>query len=165
MAHPQAFTFKQRFSVAEMLASDRRESRMKRCQPLRMHSSLALDKHHGQVDKGGAPYIIHPLRVMCAMQTETEQIVAVLHDVVEDTDVTLDDLRRMGYSEEIVEAVDHLSRRDGESYEAFIQRIKPHPLAVRVKLARFARQHGRAPRRDAGRKSAGTVPALSKSVA
>lgn len=95
---------------------------------------LALDKHHGQVDKGGAPYILHPLRIMCAMQTETEQIVAVLHDVVEDSDVTLGDLRRMGFSDEIVDAVDHLSRRDGESYEAFIQRIKPHPLAVRVKL-------------------------------
>lgn len=95
---------------------------------------LALDKHHGQVDKGGAPYIMHPLRVMSYMETETEQIVAVLHDVVEDSDVTLDDLRRMGFSEEIVEAVDHLSRRDDETYEQFIQRIKPHPLAVRVKL-------------------------------
>ena len=95
---------------------------------------LALEKHHGQTDKAGEPYILHPLRVMAQMQTEAEQIVAVLHDVVEDTDVTLDDLRRMGYSEEIVTALDHLSRRDDESYEQFIQRIKPHPLAVRVKL-------------------------------
>ena len=95
---------------------------------------LALDKHHGQVDKGGAPYILHPLRIMFGMQTETEQIVAVLHDVVEDSDVTLDDLRRMAFSEAVVEALDHLTRRDGESYEQFIQRIKPHQLAVRVKL-------------------------------
>lgn len=95
---------------------------------------LALDKHHGQTDKSGAPYILHPLRVMAGMQTEAERIVAVLHDVVEDTDVTLDDLRRMGYSAEIVAAIDHLSRRDDETYEEFIQRIKPHPLAVRVKL-------------------------------
>lgn len=95
---------------------------------------LALDKHHGQTDKSGAPYILHPLRVMAGMQTETERIVAILHDVVEDSDVTLDDLRGMGYSEEIVTAIDHLSRREGESYEQFIQRIKPHPLAVRVKL-------------------------------
>lgn len=95
---------------------------------------LALDKHHGQTDKSGAPYILHPLRVMAGMQTESERIVAVLHDVVEDSDVTLDDLRRMGYSAEIVAAIDQLSRRKGETYEQFIQRIKPHPLAVRVKL-------------------------------
>lgn len=95
---------------------------------------LALDKHHGQTDKSGAPYILHPLRVMAAMQTDTERIVAVLHDLVEDSDVTLDDLRELGYSEEIVAAVDHLTRRDDETYDEFIQRIKPHPLAVRVKL-------------------------------
>ncbi|MBI1257182.1 MAG: HD domain-containing protein [Chloroflexi bacterium] len=95
---------------------------------------LALEKHHGQTDKGGAAYITHPLRIMAQMQTETEQIVAVLHDVVEDSDVTLDDLHQMGFSEEIVTALDHLSRRADETYEQFIQRIKPHPLAVRVKL-------------------------------
>ena len=95
---------------------------------------LALDKHHGQTDKSGAPYILHPLRVMAGMQTETERIVAVLHDVVEDSEVTLDDLRHMGYSAEIVAAIDQLSRREDETYEQFIQRIKPHPLAVRVKL-------------------------------
>jgi (p)ppGpp synthase/HD superfamily hydrolase len=95
---------------------------------------LALDKHHGQTDKSGAPYILHPLRVMAQMQNDTERIVAILHDVVEDSDVTLDALRNIGYSEEIVAAIDHLTRREGESYEAFIQRIKPHPLAVRVKL-------------------------------
>jgi (p)ppGpp synthase/HD superfamily hydrolase len=96
---------------------------------------LAIEKHHGQTDKAGEPYILHPLRVMAQMQTEAEQIVAVLHDVVEDSDVTLETLRGMGYSEEVVTAIDHLSRRKNESYEQFIQRIKPHPLAVRVKLA------------------------------
>ncbi|HVU12392.1 MAG TPA: hypothetical protein VHD90_14005 [Phototrophicaceae bacterium] len=95
---------------------------------------LALDQHHGQVDKAGEPYILHPLRVMAQMQTDNEQIVAVLHDVVEDSDVTLDDLRRLGYSEAIVTAIDCLSRRDGETYDEFIQRIKPNALAVRVKL-------------------------------
>ncbi len=95
---------------------------------------LALDQHHGQVDKAGEPYILHPLRVMAQMQTDDEQIVAVLHDVVEDSDVTLDDLRRLGYSEAIVTAIDCLSRRDGETYDEFIQRIKPNALAVRVKL-------------------------------
>ena len=92
---------------------------------------LATEKHRGQKTKGGEAYIVHPLRVMCRMQSETEQIVAILHDLIEDTDVTLDDLRQMGYSEEIVETVDHLSRRAGESYDDFIQRIKSHSLAVR----------------------------------
>lgn len=95
---------------------------------------LALEKHHGQVDKGGQPYILHPLRVMGGLLTESEQIVGVLHDVVEDSDVTLDDLRRMGYSAEIVAAIDCLSRRSDETYAEFIERIKPNPLAVRVKL-------------------------------
>ena len=95
---------------------------------------LALEKHHGQTDKSGAPYILHPLRVMAGMQHDDERIVAVLHDVVEDSDVMLDDLRKMGYSEEIVEAIDHLTRREDETYEEFIQRIKPNALAVRVKL-------------------------------
>ncbi len=125
---------------------------------------LALEKHHGQLDKGGEPYILHPLRMMCQMQTQTEQMIAVLHDVVEDSDVTVDDLRRMGYGDTIVEAVDHLSRRDGESYEAFIQRIKPHPLAVRVKLADLRDNMDIRRAGSAGRKSAGTVPALSKSM-
>ena len=95
---------------------------------------LALKAHRGQVDRGGQPYILHPLRIMTKLDTDTERIIAVLHDVVEDTDFTLDDLRKMGYPDVIVDAVNALSRREGESYEAFIQRIKPNPLAVRVKL-------------------------------
>ena len=96
---------------------------------------LATEAHRGQVDRAGQPYILHPLRLMCGVNSETERIIAVLHDVIEDTDYTLDDLRQRGYSEEIVEAVDCLSRRDDETYEQFIQRIKPNRLARRVKLA------------------------------
>ena len=95
---------------------------------------LAAKMHRGQVDKAGHPYILHPLRVMNRMTDDITRIIAVLHDVVEDSDTTLDDLRRMGYEERIVEAVDCLSRREDETYEAFIQRIKPNPLARRVKL-------------------------------
>jgi (p)ppGpp synthase/HD superfamily hydrolase len=95
---------------------------------------LALKAHRGQVDRGGQPYILHPLRIMTKLETDTERIIGVLHDVIEDTDFALDDLRKMGYPDTIVEALDALSRREGESYEAFIQRIKPNPLAVRVKL-------------------------------
>jgi (p)ppGpp synthase/HD superfamily hydrolase len=96
---------------------------------------LALDAHRGQVDRIGEPYILHPLRVMARVNTDTERMIAVLHDVIEDTEITLDDLRSRGYEDEIVEAVDCLSRREGESYAEFIQRIKPNPLAVSVKLA------------------------------
>ncbi|HLU10076.1 MAG TPA: GTP pyrophosphokinase [Oceanobacillus sp.] len=96
---------------------------------------FATEAHRGQVDKAGVPYILHPLRMMCRQQNDTERIIALLHDVIEDTDYTFDDLRRMGYEEEIIEAVDCLTRRDDETYEAFIQRIKTNPLARRVKLA------------------------------
>ena len=96
---------------------------------------IAVRAHAGAVDKAGQPYILHPLRVMLRLATETERVVAILHDVVEDSAVTLDDLRAEGFSTEVVEAIDHVTRRADESYEAFIERIAPHPLARRVKLA------------------------------
>lgn len=96
---------------------------------------LALSAHRGQVDKAGQPYILHPLRVMFAMQDETARMVAVLHDVVEDSDLTLDDLRQRGYSQTVLDAVDALTRREAESYEAFVQRAKTNRIARRVKLA------------------------------
>src|SRR5690606_1606419 len=100
--------------------------------------ALALEAQRGQVDRAGEPYILHPLRVMAGLKTDTERIIAVLHDVVEDRDLTLDDLRALGYDETIVGAIDSLSRREGETYEAFIQRVRQNPLAVTVKLADLA---------------------------
>jgi (p)ppGpp synthase/HD superfamily hydrolase len=94
---------------------------------------LALRAHAGQKDKYGQPYILHPLRVMARMETEAEQVVALLHDVVEDSDTTLDDLREQGYSMTIIEAVDALSKREGEEYFAFVQRAIANPIARRVK--------------------------------
>lgn len=96
---------------------------------------IAVAAHRGQTDKAGQPYVLHPLRLMAQMRTAPEQIVAVLHDVVEDSDWTLDRLRERGFSDEIVAAIDGLTRRDGESYEAFIERAATHPVARRVKLA------------------------------
>jgi (p)ppGpp synthase/HD superfamily hydrolase len=69
------------------------------------------------------------------MESELDRTVAVLHDVVEDTTVTLDELRREGFSDEVVSAVEHMTHREGESYEDFIERAKSHPVARRVKLA------------------------------
>lgn len=96
---------------------------------------LAVQAHYGQLDRYGRPYILHPLRVMQRMETEAEMTAAILHDIVEDTPYTLDDLRALGYAEEVVAAVDHLSRREGETYEAYIERLRPHPMARRIKLA------------------------------
>lgn len=95
---------------------------------------LAVQAHTGQVDKGGNPYILHPLRVMLKMPDEKTRIVAVLHDVLEDTPLTLEDLRKEGFSEDILEALDHLTRREGESYKKFIRRAKQHPISRLVKL-------------------------------
>jgi (p)ppGpp synthase/HD superfamily hydrolase len=96
---------------------------------------IAVQAHAGQKDRAGQPYILHPLRVMGKVQTESEKIVAILHDVVEDTEVSLDDLKAAGFSHEIITAVDVLTKRDGEPYDALIQRAKRNPLAKRVKLA------------------------------
>ncbi|GAB5537104.1 MAG: HD domain-containing protein [Rubricoccaceae bacterium] len=96
---------------------------------------IAAEAHAGVRDKGGAPYILHPLRLMLGMSTEAEQIAAVLHDVVEDSDWTLDQLRAEGFSEEIVRAVDHVTRCDDETYAEFVQRAGEDPVAARVKAA------------------------------
>jgi hypothetical protein len=97
---------------------------------------IATRAHYKQVDKAGVEYIQHPLRVMEAMGDDVlAKICAVLHDTVEDTLITLDDLRVEGFSEEIIAALDCLTKREGETYETFIDRIKLNPLARKVKLA------------------------------
>jgi (p)ppGpp synthase/HD superfamily hydrolase len=96
---------------------------------------LAVQAHHGQKDKAGAPYILHPLRAMLQMHNEQEMMAAVLHDVIEDSPHTLAELEQAGYPREVVEAVDCLTRREDETYDEFIARIKPNALARRVKLA------------------------------
>jgi len=96
---------------------------------------IAAEAHAGDVDKAGAPYILHPLRVMLQMQTDEERIAAVLHDVVEDSDWTFDRLREQGFSETVVAALEGLTKRDGEDYMDFVERAAGNPLAARVKLA------------------------------
>jgi (p)ppGpp synthase/HD superfamily hydrolase len=97
--------------------------------------SLAVKAHRGRKDKAGEAYILHPLRGMLRMKTKDERIVAVLHDVIEDTKYTLEDLRKAGYSQKILQSLDYLTRRDGEEYEEFIKRVKRNPLARKVKIA------------------------------
>lgn len=95
---------------------------------------LACEVHRGQVDLAGAPYILHPLRVMCQMRTEAEQLAAVLHDVVEDTEVTLEELALRGCPEDVLLAVAVLTHQPGESYTEYLERVVRCPLARRVKL-------------------------------
>ncbi|HEX8190116.1 MAG TPA: HD domain-containing protein [Pyrinomonadaceae bacterium] len=97
--------------------------------------SIAARAHRGQKDKAGAPYLLHPLRMMLRMDTEAAMMAAVLHDVVEDTEWTLERLREAGFSEEVLEAVDCLTHREGESYQEFVERVRTNPVARLVKIA------------------------------
>src|SRR5262245_11286335 len=97
--------------------------------------SIAVEAHRGQKDKVALPYILHPLCVMNRVDSEAEKIVAVLHDVVEDTKWTFEDLKREGFPDDILKALDCVTKRDGESYEDFITRSESDPIARRVKIA------------------------------
>ena len=96
---------------------------------------LAKIAHDKQLDKGGHPYIDHPLRVMNNMETIEEKIVAVLHDAVEDSDLTLEDLRLAGFSEPIVEAIAAITKREGEKRKDYLNRVVDNPIALKVKIA------------------------------
>ena len=96
---------------------------------------LAAEAHAGQQDKAGKPYILHPIRVMLSVSTTDEQIAAILHDTVEDTDVTYEQLSEAGFSAEIISAVRALTKLDGESRVEAARRAVKHPIARQVKLA------------------------------
>ena len=96
---------------------------------------IAAAAHATQVDKGGAPYVLHPLRMMMKQTTEAVMITAVLHDVVEDTPWTQEKLRAEGFPEDVLEAVACLTKREGEEYADFITRAGANPIARAVKLA------------------------------
>lgn len=98
--------------------------------------ALALDAHRGQTDRQGQPYILHPLHVMMQMDSEPEMIAAVLHDVIEDTDLTLDDLRAEGFSEQVLTVVELLTHdKETTSYEDYVRRLKSNPMARKIKRA------------------------------
>jgi (p)ppGpp synthase/HD superfamily hydrolase len=94
---------------------------------------LASGAHAGQFDKIGQPYILHPLRVMLSVTTDLERVVAVLHDVVEDTSVTLFDVLDFGNT--VADAIDAISKHNGEPYHEYLKRVKSNPLARTVKIA------------------------------
>ncbi len=96
--------------------------------------AIAAKAHEGQVDKAGAPYILHPLRVMLRVSTPEQMATAVLHDVVEDCGVSLEQLRAEGFPETVVGAVESLTRWPDEPYDAFIRRAAANPVGRIVKL-------------------------------
>ncbi len=103
---------------------------------------IALEVHKGTTDKAGAPYILHPLRVALGLEDERDQIVAVLHDVIEDGGAcgwTWARLKEEGFPAEILDALECVTKRDGEhgdeNYMTFIRRSKTNPIALRVKMA------------------------------
>ena len=96
--------------------------------------NVAYEAHHGQLDKGGVPYIFHPIHLAEEMDDEISTCVALLHDTVEDTAVTLEELAAR-FPPEVVEAVDLLTHREGVAYFDYIRAIRRDPIAVKVKLA------------------------------
>ena len=96
---------------------------------------IALKAYSGQTDKAGKAYILHPLRIMAKMETEEEMSVALLHDVIEDSDYTAEDLLNNGIPSNVVNAVKSLTKIHGESYERFIERVLENKLASIIKKA------------------------------
>jgi (p)ppGpp synthase/HD superfamily hydrolase len=103
------------------------------------HEALALAiatrAHAGQRDKAGEPYIEHPKRVAARLERDEERSTALLHDVLEDTPMTAADLLAAGIPAQVVRAVETLTKQKGETYEAYMQRVKRDPLARSVRLA------------------------------
>ncbi|MBP3412929.1 MAG: bifunctional (p)ppGpp synthetase/guanosine-3',5'-bis(diphosphate) 3'-pyrophosphohydrolase [Oscillospiraceae bacterium] len=99
---------------------------------------LCFEAHKDQVDKTGVPYVFHPFHLAEQMEDEVSTTVALLHDVVEDTDYTLEDLKEMGFSPEVLEAVALLTHEKHVPYMEYLAAIKPNPIARAVKLADLA---------------------------
>ena len=97
--------------------------------------AIAKKAHIEQIDKAGKPYISHPLRVMEAMETESEKIVAILHDAVEDSELTIEDLNTAGFDNRIIRAIDAITKREGEELQVYLTRVMDNPLALKVKIA------------------------------
>lgn len=110
--------------------------------------AIAVKAHTGQVDKNGMPYILHPIAVAQKVDTLELKTIAILHDTIEDTDVTADYLLKQGIPQHIVAVVKLLSKPKGEPYANYLQRVKENPLAKAVKLADLS--HNTDPERASG---------------
>lgn len=102
---------------------------------LELAYETAQKAHKGQKDKAGKDYFLHPLYVSNLVNGEEAKIIALLHDVVEDTEVTLEDLRQLGFHSNVISAINAITKRSGEPYDEYIKRLSQNKLAVQVKLA------------------------------
>jgi guanosine-3',5'-bis(diphosphate) 3'-pyrophosphohydrolase len=116
---------------------DTKENKMKRGEMLNKMLVLATNRHAGQFDKGGNPYILHPLKVMYYLKSNDEELqcIALAHDLVEDTDTSYEELRELGFSERIIQGITALTKQRGETYDQYKDRVKSNPDAVKVKMA------------------------------
>ena len=96
---------------------------------------LCYEAHQGQVDKSGIPYVFHPIHVAEQMTDEPTTIVALLHNVIEDTHYTLDDLAKMGFDRQVLDALALLTHKKGVPYLEYVAKLKNNPIARAVKLA------------------------------
>ncbi len=96
---------------------------------------LCFEAHKEQLDKSGLPYVFHPFHLAEQMTTEETTIVALLHDVVEDTDYTIEDLKKMGFEKTVTDAIALMTHEDGVDYMEYVAGIKPNAIAKAVKLA------------------------------
>ena len=95
---------------------------------------IAVNSHSGQTSDNGEPYILHPMRMMLQFDIEEERIVAILHDIIEKTHVDYRFLKDAGFSEEVLFAVDSLTRKPDENYDNYIQRVSKNKLATKIKV-------------------------------
>jgi len=100
----------------------------------RLAIKIAFNAHEGQFDRSGIPYILHPLHVAEQMTDEDTTVVALLHDVVEDTSITIDDLRKYGFNEKVLEAIYLLTHKDGVAYLDYVRALGINPIARKVKI-------------------------------
>ena len=96
---------------------------------------LCFEAHKDQIDKSGMPYVFHPFHLAEQMADENTTIVALLHDVIEDTEYTLDDLRKFGFAEDVLSAISLMTHADDVPYKEYVVKIKTNPIAKAVKLA------------------------------
>ncbi len=97
--------------------------------------ALCFEAHKEQLDKSGLPYVFHPFHLAEQMETEETVIVALLHDVIEDTDYTVNDLMEMGFGKSVTDAISLMTHADGVNYMTYVAAIKENPIARTVKLA------------------------------
>lgn len=101
----------------------------------KMAMRLCFEKHKNRIDKSGVPYVFHPFHVAESMSDEYTTCTALLHDIVEDTDTTLDDLKNMGFPDEVVEAVGAMTHYPDVPYMEYIEKLKPNRIARAVKIS------------------------------